>query len=34
MKPIFATLNEKHIILNENLFSDFLENKLNKGGLN
>lgn len=34
MKPIFATLKEEHIIPNVNLFSDFLENKLNEGGLN
>lgn len=31
MIPIFATLNEEHIIPNENLFSDFLENKPSQG---
>ena len=31
MKSIFTTLEEEHLTPNANLFSDFLENKLNKG---
>lgn len=33
MKFVFATLSEECITPNANLFSDFLENEMNNGGL-